>query len=123
PDDKRYRLSSKVCALSGGFSEDCRVVQTATPLLFRVTGQIGWPLGIATPSGDKMVLRATTDPATSLWLNRRRVGAESPLLNCSSGLVAYAFSSEIERELLRDLLGVSANAENRRLARDPDALA
>jgi IclR family mhp operon transcriptional activator len=122
PDDKRYRLSAKVCSLAGGFSEDCWVVQVATPLLFRITEAIGWPLAIATASGDRMVLRSTTDGATSLWLNRRRVGAETPLLNSSSGLVAYAFAPESEREAARDLCLASANAWNRRRAADERGL-
>lgn len=112
PDDKRYRLSAKVCSLSGGFSEDCRLVQTATPMLFKVTEQIGWPLAIATPLGDRMVLRTTTDPATSLWLTRRRVGAEIAMLNSSSGLVAYAFSSPVQRVALRQLLINSVDSFN-----------
>ena len=116
PDDKRYRLSAKVCSLSGGFSEDCRLVQTATPMLFKVTEQIGWPLAIATPLADKMVLRTTTDPATSLWLSRRRVGAEIPLLNASSGLVAYAFASQVQRDALRQLLVKSTDRFNRERA-------
>ena len=122
PDDKRYRLSSRVCTLSGGFSEDCRVVQTATPLLFRLTEQIGWPLAIATPSGDMMTLRTTSDPATSLWLSRRRVGAQTPILGCSSGLIAYAFSLPAEQEAMRALLEHSGEAENRDRASGDDTL-
>lgn len=122
PDDKRYRLSSRVCTLSGGFSEDCRVVQTATPLLFRLTEQIGWPLAIATPSGDMMTLRTTSDPATSLWLSRRRVGAQIPVLGSSSGLVAYAFSSQVEREAMRELLIQSGDHENRERAANEEQL-
>jgi IclR family transcriptional regulator, mhp operon transcriptional activator len=113
PDHKRYRLSAKVCSLSDGFSEDCWIVQIATPLLLRVTEQIGWPLAIATPAGDKMVLRATTDQATSLWLNRRRVGAETAMLNSSSGLVAYSFASGGEQEMLRQSLAMSNDRWNR----------
>lgn len=113
PDAKRYRLNGKVCSLSGGFSEDCWIVQSATPLLFKVTEQIGWPLAIATPSGDRMVLRATTDPATSLWLNRRRIGAEIPILNSSSGLVAYAFSPTSEQTVMRHILSLSSDPYNR----------
>ena len=113
PDAKRYRLNGKVCSLSGGFSEDCWIVQAATPLLFKVTEQIGWPLAVATPSGDRMTLRTTTDPATSLWLNRRRVGAEIPMLNSSSGLVAYAFSSSSEQAAMRHMLSVSSDHFNR----------
>lgn len=122
PDDRRYRLSAKVCSLSGGFSDDCRLVQAATPMLFKVTEQIGWPLAIATPLGDQMVLRTTTDPATSLWLTRRRVGAEIAMLNSSSGLVAYAFSSTVQRAALRPLLTGSANPVNRDRASDDRTL-
>jgi DNA-binding IclR family transcriptional regulator len=61
PDAARYRLSSRVCTLSGGFSDDCRVVQAATPLLRGLTERIGWPLAIATPRADRMVLRSTSD--------------------------------------------------------------
>lgn len=122
PDDKRYRLSAKVCSLAGGFSDDCWIIETATPLLFRITEKIGWPLAIATPSGDRMVLRATTDPATSLWLNRRRIGAEVSLLNSSSGLVAYAFSSVVEQGVLVDLLANSSDPFNRQRAATSQSL-
>lgn len=122
PDHKRYRLSAKVCSLAGGFSEDCWIVQIATPLLFKVTEQIGWPLALATPSGDKMVLRATTDPATSLWLSRRRVGAEVATLNSSSGLVAYSFAPDGEQEMLRHLLSLSSDPWNRERASNRAAL-
>lgn len=122
PDDKRYRLSSRVCTLSDGFSEDCRVVQTATPLLFRLTEQIGWPLAIATPSGDRMILRSTSDPATTLWLHRRRVGAETPMLGCSSGLVAYAFSTPVEQDIMRALLMRSTDSDNCERASDEKRL-
>jgi IclR family mhp operon transcriptional activator len=122
PDEKRYRLSAKVCALAGGFSEDCRVIETASPLLFKITATIGWPLAIATPSGDRMVLRATTDPATSLWLNRRRVGAEIPVLNASSGLVALAFASSAEQDALLQVLRVSSDSFNRERSATRQAL-
>lgn len=116
PDVKRYRLSPKVCSLSGGFSDDCWIVQAATPILLRVTEQIGWPLAIATPSGDRMVLRATTDPKTSLWLSRRRVGAEIAMLNSSSGLVAYTFASDAAQETMRQMLALSSDPYNRERA-------
>ena len=122
PDDRRYRLSSKVCSLSDGFSDDCRIVEIATPLLFRLTKQIGWPMAIATPSNDKMVLRATTDPATTLWLCRRRVGAEIAMLNSSSGLVAYACAAPSERTKLHDLIANSADPVNRSRASDAGQL-
>ena len=122
PNDKRYRLSAKVFSLSRGFSDDCRVVQVATSLLFSMTHRIGWPMAIATPSGDSMVLRITSDPATSLWLNRRRIGAETPMLASSSGLVAYAFASPVEQENLLSLLKTSKHEINRERANSPALL-
>jgi IclR family transcriptional regulator, mhp operon transcriptional activator len=123
PNDKRYRLSAKVCTLARGFSEDNWIVHVATPLLFELTKRIGWPLGIATPVGENMVLRVTTDPATSLWLHRRRIGAETPMLRSSAGLVAMAFAPQAEREALTRLLQSSKNAHNRAGAADPQVLA
>ncbi|MBA2934809.1 helix-turn-helix domain-containing protein [Sphingomonas sp. CGMCC 1.13654] len=118
PDDRRFRLSAKVTTLARGFSDDCWIVHIATPLLFEVTRRIGWPLGIATQVGDTMVLRTTTDPATSLWLNRRRIGAETPILASSSGLVAYAFAADAERDRLLDTLRTSRHAINRDRSRN-----
>lgn len=122
PADKRYRLSAKVCSLADGFSDDCWIVETATPMLFRVTHRIGWPLAIATPADDHMVLRSTTDPATSLWLARRRIGAQIPMLNSSSGLVAHTFSDAAGAEERRRLLMRSTDPFNRTRASDKAAL-
>jgi IclR family transcriptional regulator, mhp operon transcriptional activator len=122
PSDKRYRLSPKVNSLSEGFSRDCWVVQAAASMLRRVTEQIGWPLGIAMPSGDRMVLRSTTDAHTALWLARRRVGANTPILNSSSGLVAYAYLSEVEQDVMRQVLMQSADHYNRERAKNTESL-
>jgi IclR family mhp operon transcriptional activator len=113
PSEKRYRLSAKVCSLSEGFSDDSWITHIATSLLFDVTRKIGWPLAIATPAGEYMVLRLTTDTATSLWLNRRRIGARTPMLGSSSGLVSFAFSQPAEQEQLITLFKQSSNALNR----------
>ena len=116
PTDKRYRLSAKVCDLARGFSKDSWIIHVATPLLFDMTRRIGWPLGIATQAGEHMVLRVTTDPATSLWLHRRHVGAQIPILGASSGLVSFAFAPQAEREQLLNLLKCSSNPLNRERA-------
>ena len=122
PADKRYRLSAKVCSLADGFSEDCWIVQVASPLLFDITRQFGWPLAIATPAGDHMVLRCTSDPATSLSLARRRVGGRIPILNSSSGLVAATFTAVDEQPMLRAQLRQSSDATNRERVADARAL-
>jgi IclR family mhp operon transcriptional activator len=122
PADRRYRLNSKVCTLADGFSDDCWIVQVATPLLFELTRRIGWPLAIATPADDHMVLRCTTDPATSLSLAPRRVGALIPMLNASSGLIAAACCPEEDQEAMLLQLERSADPVNRARAVDRRAL-
>ena len=122
PNDKRYRLSRKVFGLSRGFSDDCRVVQIAAPLIFSMTRRIGWPLAVATPSNDSMVLRVTSDSATSLWLNRRRIGAETPMLASSSGLLIYAMTPADEQAELLECLGKSRHYLNRERANTPTLL-
>ncbi len=116
PNDKRYRLSGKVSSLSRGFSDECRIVQIATPLIFSVTRRIGWPLAVATAHGDAMVLRVTSDSATSLWLERRRIGTQVPMLGSSSGLVAFATTPAAERSALLSTLRTSRYAINRERA-------
>jgi IclR family mhp operon transcriptional activator len=123
PNDARYRLSAKVCNLARGFSEDNWIIHVATPLLFDMTKRIGWPLAVATPRGEVMILRVTTDPATSLWLHRRRIGAETPMLGSSSGMVAFSFSDPVERDNLLELMKTSKYAANRQMASDPTAVA
>jgi len=68
------------------------------------------------------VVRATTDPATSLWLNRRRVGAEFSMLNSSSGLVAYAFASPVEKQMMLPMLMQSKCTYNRERATNLQSL-
>lgn len=106
-DDKRYRLSLKVCALARGFSDESWVTHVASPLLFEFTKLAGWPVAIATPSGINMSVRLTTDPATSLWLTRRRIGSEVPMLNSSSGLLYLAYSQAAERSELLQMMSQS----------------
>ena len=122
PADKRYRLHAKVCSLADGFSEDCWIVQVASPLLFEITRKIGWPLAIATPALDQMVLRCTSDPATSLSLTRRRIGTRIPMLNSSAGLVAVTFTPESDQAHLRASLRESNDHYNRTRAISERAL-
>ena len=104
PTDKKYRLTSKVLALSSGFSGSSWITHVAAPMLNRLTEEIGWPLGIAVAEGADMHLQYTTDTMTSLWLNRRRVGASIAIPEASAGTIHLAFAGDAERAQLRLLL-------------------
>jgi IclR family mhp operon transcriptional activator len=117
PSTKAFQLAPKVCALSAGFSDENWITHIATPLLFRLTERIGWPLAIATPLGERMIVRITTDPATSLHITRRYVGTEIAMMRASSAFAMLAFMPEHEREVLLGVLRRSPDPEQA-LARD-----
>jgi len=121
PTAKQFRLTTKIFALSSGFTDDSSLIKIATPLIFELTRQIGWPLAIATPKARMMVVRVTTDPATSLWLNRRRIGATAAMGYSSSGHAYLAFAPPAEREVLFEVLG-SADVPERQRITDPKAM-
>jgi IclR family mhp operon transcriptional activator len=116
PSEKHYHLKSKVCGLSSGFSDESWIVDIAKPLLFETTERIGWPLAIAAPESNSMAVRLTTDPATSLWLNRRRVGAIVPIGGSCSGHAFLAFATPAEREALLAALSGPDVPETHRIA-------
>lgn len=107
PQSKRYALAPRVLALARGFSDEDRLVQAATPILFRKTQEIGWPLAIAVAAGEQMTVRLTTDSATSLGLHKRHVGSEIAMAGSSSGLLHLAYLEGAEREAMLDLLAAS----------------
>ena len=121
PQSKRFSLAPRVLALSGGFSSEDRLVRAASPRLFAKTQDFGWPLAIAVASGDKMSVRLTTDPATSLGLHKRHVGSEIAIAASSSGIVHLAFLSDTEREAKIAMLA-ALDDPAQALARDRAAL-
>ena len=118
---KRFSLAARVLSLAGGFSAEDRLIQAASPLLFATTVEIAWPLAIAVAAGDKMSVRLTTDPATSLGLHKRHVGSEIAMAGSSSGLVHLAFISDAEREEKIALLAATGDLAQS-LAADRPAL-
>jgi IclR family mhp operon transcriptional activator len=118
---KRYALAARVMTLAAGYSAEDRLIEVATPLLFQTTREIGWPLAIAVDVGERMSVRVTSDPATSLGLHKRHVGSEIAMAGSSSGIVHLAFLEEAEREVKIALLQHSDDPAQA-LARDRKAL-
>ena len=94
----RYALAPRILALSQGVSAEDRLVEAANTLLFDKTREIGWPLALATPLGERMSVRVTTDTVTSLGLHKRHVGSEIAMAEASGGVVHLAFLEPSERE-------------------------
>jgi IclR family mhp operon transcriptional activator len=99
PREHKYRLTPMVNMLSSGFSDESWIAHVAEPLLSRKTIEIGWPLVVATPSGDQMMVRVSTDRLTPLALDHFGVGFKTPMVHGTSGHVMLAFMSQQHREL------------------------
>jgi IclR family transcriptional regulator, mhp operon transcriptional activator len=121
PDTKRYFLSLRVRGLANGYTEQSWISHVAAPLMFEATRRFGWPLCIAIPHGEYMIVRLTTDPETSLNLNPRHIGSEAPMAHSSSGLVHLAFVDEEERRVLLEMLRKSDDPFQA-VARDHDRM-
>ena len=107
PQTKRFYLTERVRALSGGYSDESWIAHIAAPILFETTREIGWPLCIATAAGEYMSLRLTTDPATSLRLHRRHIGSEIAMAVSSSGIVHLAFLDPEQQRIMLEVLRAS----------------
>jgi IclR family mhp operon transcriptional activator len=105
----KYRLTPMVNVLSSGFSDESWIAHVAEPLLAKKTIDIGWPLVVATPSGDQMMVRVSTDRLTPLALDHFGVGFKTPMLHGTSGHVMLAFMSPQHREVTLQVLRSSTD--------------
>lgn len=100
PVSKAFTLTAQVELLSSGYSSDLRMVKVARPLMQELTREIGWPVCLATPLGEHMSIRLTTDHETTLNLNRRHIGSSGPIALVSSGLAFLAYLDDVQREAM-----------------------
>lgn len=103
-ETKVFFLTAQVHALSDGYAEDSALAAAARPILFETTRQIGWPLILTMPMGEYMSVRVTSDPETSLGLNRRHIGSALPMALGSGGLTFLAHLDDTQRDIMVDML-------------------
>jgi IclR family mhp operon transcriptional activator len=109
--DDRYRLTVMVRALSGGFDDDAWVSEIARPAIHELSGEIGWPVSIATLSGSTMMMRETTDHMSGFAVERHSAGFRAPLLTTAPGQAYLAFCPSSQREALIGNLAPAQRAE------------
>lgn len=103
-EDSRYWLTRKIRQLSDGFDEEEWISTIARPEMKRLTQKITWPVMLTTPAGINMILRATTDPQTSLVFNRYTVGHVVPMLGSAAGPCYLAFTTKAQLEAILELI-------------------
>jgi IclR family transcriptional regulator, mhp operon transcriptional activator len=112
-----YRLTAKVRELSGGFGEDCLLIDIGADVLRRVTREIDWPLAIGTRQGLEMVVRYSTMPYSPLAIKPTTTANRHPLLTSAMGTTYLTFCPSVERAFLLDALRRS-NRPDAGLAQD-----
>lgn len=98
PHSDVYRMTSMVQRLSSGFSDTDMIIEVANPLINTVGREIRWPLALATPRGQNMVVRVTTDYDTSLAIDRYMIGFTTPILHSPTGLCYLAYCDDEIRQ-------------------------
>lgn len=104
----RYRVTVLARGLSDGFDGDVRLLAVAQPLMLESTALHGWPLALATPVGDRCIVRFNTDHATTRVLRRYRAGGYASMLYSAAGLVCL---SHLPAEAQAAVLAAQLRAE------------
>ncbi|MFZ3033450.1 MAG: DNA-binding transcriptional regulator [Parvibaculum sp.] len=117
-----YAVAERALRLSGGFRHADRVVEAARPFLSALTAEHKWPIGMATPEGDQMIVRASTRQESPFATDNDYLGERVPMLVSALGRVYFAFCAEEERETLLALMR-NSKARRNALARDETAVA
>ncbi len=63
-----YYLTSQVQSLSVGYHSAPKIVEAAAPLLDAMTSRVKWPMAVAVPDGNAVVIRYSTVPHSPLAL-------------------------------------------------------
>ncbi|PPR78434.1 MAG: Pca regulon regulatory protein [Alphaproteobacteria bacterium MarineAlpha2_Bin1] len=98
PNDKRFRLLSKINTLNNSFTESDWIFSIAKPLIEKLCSEIIWPISIATCNGKEMILRETTDENSPLALRRITGGFRVPILASAAGRVFLSYTDQINRQ-------------------------
>jgi IclR family mhp operon transcriptional activator len=113
--DDCYRPTVHVRALADGFDDEAMIAHIGKAYLPALAKDIVWPMDIATPAGNAMLVRERS--RSPLALEPSGTGDLQPMLTSAAGRAYLAFSTGVVREAILDSL-MHAAAPDERLARD-----
>lgn len=116
-----YQVSALVTSLSSGFHKGPLVVEAGRAWAIAITRKHKWPLAIALPDYDGMVVRFSTVPDSPISPFHSTVNKRLCLLTRGLGLAYMAFLEKEEFDLIIDVLKKSDDPENA-LSHHPDEL-
>jgi len=116
-----YRVSALVTSLSSGFHKGPLVVEAGRAWAVAITRKHKWPIAIALPDYDGVVVRFSTVPDSPVSPFHSTVNRRLNLLTRGLGLAYLAFVEGEEFDLIIDVLKRSDDPENA-LSHHPDEL-
>lgn len=116
-DTKRYELTLLVRTLSDGAGDESWVQEIAGPIMEGLQREIVWPTDLASFSGNRMVIRATTRKYSPLTIDTVTAGVRLPIFHSASGRAFFAFCQDVERKAILANLRRS-NAADDAIAKD-----
>ncbi|WP_105401513.1 helix-turn-helix domain-containing protein [Neorhizobium sp. T7_12] len=107
-----YQVSGLVTSLSSGFHKGPLVVEAGRAWAIAMTRKHKWPIAIALPDYDGMVVRFSTVPDSFISPFHSTVNKRLCLLTRGLGLAYLAFLDKDEFDLIIDVLKRSDDPEN-----------
>lgn len=111
--DKGYRITSQVAALSCGFHGAPLAVETARPWTKELTRVHRWPVAIAVPDGNAVVVCDTTCGESPMAPYHGLIYKRLGLVTMALGRAYLAFCSPEERRLTMRLLESAPHPDTR----------
>lgn len=99
-NNRYYYLALKARRFADGCVDEAWLVATAMPALMELQSEIIWPTDIATPEGDRMVIRESTRRFSPFALHDTMIGARIPMLYTAAGRAYLGFSSDQVRRAI-----------------------
>ncbi|MCW8208013.1 DNA-binding transcriptional regulator [Verminephrobacter aporrectodeae subsp. tuberculatae] len=107
-----YSLSSGVRQLSCGYHGVPRLVEAAMPSMDELTRKLKWPIALAVPDHDAVVIRYSTIPGSPLSLLHSSINMRLSLVSRALGRAYLAACTAQECRALLDILKLSEDPED-----------
>jgi IclR family mhp operon transcriptional activator len=112
PKHGAYYLTSQVESLSVGYHSVPRIVEAAAPLLDAMTRQVKWPMAVAVPDGNAVIIRYSTVPRSPLALLHSSVNMRLSMVTRALGRAFLAFCEKDELDIILKALSVSSDPQD-----------
>jgi len=123
PQNGAYSLLSGVRTLSAGYHGEPRIIEAAAAPMHALTRKIKWPLAVAVPENDAVVVRCSTIPDSPLALLHSTINMRLSLVGRAMGRAYLAFCGREERCALLNSLNLSDHEEDSLAKNRPAILA